>query len=121
MEKPDRIYMSLSLQFIYFMELKSKPSQHCSLLVLCLVAQSRLTPCCDPTDFSPLGFSVHGDSPGKNTGGACHALLQGIFPTQESSRGLLHCRRFLNQLRYQRSSSVTGLYPNTKLTTFSFF
>ena len=37
-----------------------KPSQHCLLLVLSLVAQSRLTPCCDPTDFSPLGFSVHG-------------------------------------------------------------
>ena len=26
------------------------------------------------------GFSVHGDSPGKNTGVGCHALLQGIFP-----------------------------------------
>ena len=26
--------------------------------------------------------SVHGDSPGKNTGMVCHALLQGIFPTQ---------------------------------------
>ena len=28
--------------------------------------------------------SVHGDSPGKNTGMGCHALLQGIFPTQRS-------------------------------------
>ena len=28
------------------------------------------------------GFSVHGDSPGKNTGVDWHALLQGIFPTQ---------------------------------------
>ena len=28
------------------------------------------------------GSSVHGDSPGKNTGMGCHALLQGIFPTQ---------------------------------------
>ena len=26
--------------------------------------------------------SVHGDSPGKNIGVGCHALLQGIFPTQ---------------------------------------
>ena len=25
---------------------------------------------------------VHGDSPGKNTGVGCHALLQGIFQTQ---------------------------------------
>ena len=30
------------------------------------------------------------DSPGKNTGLDCHALLQGIFPTQESNPGLLH-------------------------------
>ena len=37
---------------------------------------------CDPMDCSPPDSSVHGDSPGKNTGVACHALLQGIFPTQ---------------------------------------
>ena len=27
-------------------------------------------------DCSPAGSSVHGDSPGKNTGVSCHALLQ---------------------------------------------
>ena len=32
---------------------------------------------CDPTDCSPPGSSVHGDSPGKNTGVGCHFLLQG--------------------------------------------
>ena len=34
------------------------------------------------------------DSPGKNTGVGCHALLQGIFPTQGWNPGLLcllHC------------------------------
>ena len=35
---------------------------------------------CDPMDCSPPGFSVHGDSPGKNTGVGCHALLQGNLP-----------------------------------------
>ena len=30
---------------------------------------------CDPTDCSPPGSSVQGDSPGKNTGPGCHALL----------------------------------------------
>ena len=30
------------------------------------------------------------DSPGKNTGAGCHALLQGIFPTQGSKPRLLH-------------------------------
>ena len=50
---------------------------------------------CDPIDYSPPGFSVHGDSPGKNTGVGCHALLQGIFPTQESNLLLLHLRWIL--------------------------
>ena len=41
-------------------------------------------------DCSPLGFSVQGDSPDKNTGVGCHFLLQGIFPTQGSNQSLLH-------------------------------
>ena len=32
---------------------------------------------CNPMDCSPPGSSVHGDSPGKNTGVGCHSLLQG--------------------------------------------
>ena len=39
--------------------------------VLCLVAKSCPT-LCDPVDRSPPGFSVRGDSPGKNTGVGCH-------------------------------------------------
>ena len=38
------------------------------------------------------------DSPSKNTGVGYHFLLQGIFPTQESNPGLLHCRQILYQL-----------------------
>ena len=38
---------------------------------------------CDPMDCNLPGSSVHRESPGKNTGVGCHALLQGIFPTQE--------------------------------------
>ena len=40
-------------------------------------------------DYSPPGFSVHEDSPNKNTGVGCHALLQGIFPTQGLNAPLL--------------------------------
>ena len=32
-----------------------------------------------PLDCNLPGTSVHGDSPGKNTGVGCHSLLQGIF------------------------------------------
>ena len=55
--------------------------------VLGLVTQSHLT-LCDPMDCRLPGSSVHGDSPGKNTGVDCHALLQGIFPTQGSNSGI---------------------------------
>ena len=50
--------------------------------------QSYLT-LCNTMDSSLPGSSVHGDSPGKNTGVGCHALLQGIFPTQVSNPCLL--------------------------------
>ena len=47
----------------------------------------------DPTDCSPPGSSIHGDSPGKNTGVGCHALLQEIVPIQGLNPGLPHCKR----------------------------
>ena len=59
------------------------------LAVLCLVAWLCLT-LCNPIGCSPPGSSILGDSPGKNTGVSCHALLQEIFPTQESNPRLLH-------------------------------
>ena len=38
---------------------------------------------CNPMDYSPPDSSVHGDSPGKNTGVGCHDLLHEIFLTQD--------------------------------------
>ena len=55
---------------------------------------------CDPTEGSPPGSSVHGDSPGKNSGVGSLSLFQGIFLTQELNQGLLHCRQILYQLSY---------------------
>ena len=67
----------------------------------------------DPMDWSPPGSSVHGDSPGKNTGVSCHFFLQGIFPTQGSNPGLLHCRQILYHLSHQGSppSPSRGMQP----------
>ena len=42
----------------------------------------------------------------QNTGVGCHALLQGIFPSQESNPGFLHCRQILYQLSHQGSPRV---------------
>ena len=39
----------------------------------------------------------------KNTGVGSLSPLQGIFLTQESNQGLLHCRKILYQLSYQGS------------------
>ena len=69
---------------------------------MCLVAQSCLT-LCDPMDYSLTCSSVQRDSPGKNTGVGCHALFQGIFPTQGSNPGILHCRWILYCLSHQGS------------------
>ena len=71
-----------------------------SCSVLHLVTQSCLT-LRDPMDYSPPGSSVHGDSPGRNAGVGCHALLQGIFPTQGSNPGLPHCRQILYHPSHQ--------------------
>ena len=49
------------------------------------------------------GSPVHGDSLGENTGMGCHALLQGIFPSQGWNPGLPHCRRILYHLSHQGS------------------
>ena len=57
---------------------------------------------CDPMDCRAR-LLCPWDSPGKNTGVGCHSLLQGIFPTQGSNPGLLHCKQMLYHLRQQRS------------------
>ena len=74
----------------------------CVCVCIHLVSQSCPT-LCDPRDCSRPGASAHGDSPGKNTGVGCHALLQGIFPTQGLNIGLLHWRWILYHLSHQGS------------------
>ena len=51
-----------------------------------------------PYGLQPARLLWPWESPGKNTGVGCHALLQGIFPTQELNPHLpclLHCRCIL--------------------------
>ena len=53
-------YMNVILELV-FTEVKVSVAQSCPTL-------------CDPVDCSPAGSSVHGDSPGKNTGVSCHSV-----------------------------------------------
>ena len=57
------------------------------------------------------------DSPGKNTGVSCHALLQGIFLIQRLNLCLLHCRQGLYSLSHlgNRSSQKYSLAASLKL------
>ena len=67
----------------------------------CMYAKS-LQSCptfCHSMDCSTQGSSVHGDSPGENTGVRCHALLQGLFLTQGLNLCLL-CLLLCRQVLY---------------------
>ena len=76
-------------------------------------------PFTSPGDLPNLGIelvsppmqadSLPAEPPGKpkNTGVGSLSLLQRIFLSQESNRGLLHCRRILYQLNYQHLWEMT--------------
>ena len=68
---------------------------------MCLVTQLCLT-LCDPMICSSPGSSVHGDSPGKNTGVGCHSLLWEIFLIQRLNPGHLYCRQILYHLSHRK-------------------
>ena len=66
-----------------------------------LVTQSFLT-LCDPMNCSPPSSFVHRILQARTLQRmSSHSLLQGIFLTQGSNPGLLHCRQILYHLRHQ--------------------
>jgi len=73
----------------YGVSLKTDPT----ILFHACVHDKSLRSCptlCNPMNYRPPDSSIHGDSPGKNTGVGCRALLQEIFPTQGSNPDLLY-------------------------------
>ena len=79
-----------------------------SITVCVLTAQSCLT-LCDPMDCSPPGSRVHGILQARIL--KCVAMpFQGIFPTQGSNSGLLHCRWILYHLSHQGSQKQGRLH-----------
>ena len=56
------------------------------------------------------------ESSSRNTGVGSLSLLQGIFPTQELSWSLLHCRWILYQLSHQGSPKAqSGYFSNVQI------
>ena len=74
---------------------------------MCVISHSVMSNSLWPYECSPPGYSALGDSPDKNTGVGCHALLQGILPTQGLNWGLLHHMLILYQLSYQGSPTIS--------------
>ena len=68
-----------------------------------------------PYGLSPTRLLCPWASPGKNTGVGCHALLQGIFPAQGLTQGLLH-------LLHRQAGSLPlvslGKYRKTSYSTY---
>ena len=56
----------------------------------------------------PHGLYSPWNSLGPNTGVGSLSLLQGIFPTQGSNPGLLHCKQILYQLSHKGSSALNA-------------
>ena len=66
-----------------------------SLLINESVSYSVMFNSLRPHRLQPTRLLCPWNSPGKNTGVGSHSLLQGIFQTQGSNPGLLHCRQIL--------------------------
>ena len=59
-----------------------------------------------PHGMWPARLLCPWDSPGRDTRVGCHALPQGIFPTQGSNPGLPHCRQILYHLSRQENPRI---------------
>ena len=72
----------------------------CPFLCVC-VSRLVVSNCLQPHGLEPTRLLCPWNSPGENTRMSCHFLLQGIFLTQGSNLGLLHCRQILYHLIYR--------------------
>ena len=91
-------WVGATLFFFRFPQTESPCRLTCAALSRSVVSDS----------LRPHPWTVAGqeDSPGKNTGVDCHALFQGIVPTQGSNPGLPHCQQILYRLNYQGSADL---------------
>ena len=97
--------LSLSLDFPILLNkfhYENFPIYTNCMKVKVLVDQSCLT-LCSPMDCSPLGSSVHGILQTKILEWVTVPSSRGIFLTQESNPGLLHCMQILYSVSHQGS------------------
>ena len=66
-------------------------------------------------DYSPPGSSVHGILQARIFKQVAISFSRGIFPTQVSNPGLLHCRLILYHLNHQ--GSLREMFQSHKINT----
>ena len=94
-----------------------------NILKWCWFSRWVVSSSCDPMDCRPLDLCPW-DFPGKNTGVGCHFFLQGIFRTQESNLGLLHCKWILyhwgigEAIRPHSNDFILSQLPYPNIVTF---
>ena len=93
--KKECIYVYNWLSLLY-----NSLAQHCT-------SDMKSESCSAMSDsLPPQGLYSPWNSPGQNTGVGSLSLLQGMFPTQRSNPGLLHCRWILYHLSHQGSPRI---------------
>ena len=70
------------------------------MILLIIKVKVKITQSC--LTLQPHGLYSPWNSPDQKTRVGRLSLLQGIFPTQRSNPGLLHCRHILYQLSHKR-------------------
>ena len=70
------------------------------MTIYSLDVKVKIVQLCPTLLYSPWSY------PGQNIGAGSISLPQGIFPTQGSSPGLLHCRQILYQLSHKGSPRI---------------
>ena len=86
----------------------------CVCVCVCVLVAQMCPALCEPIDCSPPGSSVPEILQARILEWGSHSLLQGIFPTQGSNPGLLHCWQILYQLSHKGS-------PNFSLINYIIF
>ena len=102
------VCMSVCVYTIYIVMCYIHIHTHTHIYLCCSVA-SVVSDSLWPYGLYPARLLCPWNSPGKNTGVGCHALLQGIFPNQGLNLCLLHCKQSLCPLSQGEAHTYTHI------------
>ena len=103
------LYFIIGVQSLYNVGLISAVQQSESAMKVKVLVTQLCLILCDPMDFSQPGSSVHGILQARILEWVTTSYFRGIFTTQGSTLGFLHCRQVLYCLSHQ--GYVLSLHP----------